>query len=167
EAHELTKNSKTDLERIEALYNFAAKRIRYMSLVSFGIGGSEPRSASETLHNAYGDCKDKTALLEALLEAEGLHASSVLISGDREFDPDMPSPWPFDHVIAVLQVGKENIWMDPSPAFLRFRMLGYPLRGRQGLVVAPEGASRLEKTPAQEESLGFAFRAKSPDRGTR
>jgi hypothetical protein len=148
-ADELTKSSKSDLQKVEALYNFAAKRIRYMSLISFGIGGSEPHSASETLHNAYGDCKDKTALLDALLEAEGMHASSVLISGDRELDRDIPSPWPFDHVIAMLQVGKEEIWMDPSSAVLRFRTLAYPLRGKQGLVMFSDGVSHLEKTPAE------------------
>ncbi len=148
-ADELTKDSKGDFEKIQAVYNFAAKQIRYISLVSLGIGGSEPHSASETLQKGYGDCKDKTALLEALLEAEGLRASSVLISGDRQVDPDFPTPWPFDHVIAVLRVGSEKVWMDPSSAVLPFRMLGYPLRGKQALLISSDSAPHLEKTPAE------------------
>jgi transglutaminase-like putative cysteine protease len=148
-ADELTKGSKNDLEKAEVLYNFAARRIKYFSLVSFGIGGSEPHSASETLHNTYGDCKDKTALLEALLEAEGMHASSVLISGDRNLDPEFPSPWPFDHVITILEIGSDKIWLDPSSPVLPFKMLAYPLRGKQALVLSLEGPPHLEKTPTE------------------
>lgn len=148
-AAELTKASKSDMEKAEALYNFAAKQIKYGSLISFGIGGSEPHSASETLSRGYGDCKDKTALLEALLEAEGLHASSVLISGDRDLDPEFPTPWPLDHVIALLSVGNEELWMDPSSAVLPFRMLPYPLRGREALLASSNPVPHLERTPVE------------------
>jgi transglutaminase-like putative cysteine protease len=70
-ADELTEGLKGDSERVEALYNFAAKKVKYVSLASLGIGGYEPHLATETLHSQYGDCKDKVALLAALLEAEG------------------------------------------------------------------------------------------------
>jgi hypothetical protein len=147
-ASELTRGLTTDLERVEALYNFAAKKIKYLSLVSLGIGGYDPHSGDETIQNGYGDCKDKVALLAALLESQGLHGSSVLISADRKVDADIPSPWPFDHVIMMLQLGGQRIWMDPSPAVLRFRTLPYPLRNKQGLVIPPDGKPHFEKTPA-------------------
>jgi len=147
-ADELTKGLKADRERVEVLYNFAAKRIKYVSLASLGIGGYEPHSADETLHNGYGDCKDKTALLRALLEAEGFNGSSVLISGDLKLDLAMPSPWYFDHVISVMHLGKEEIWMDASPAVLPFGMLASPLRDIPGLVIPPVGTPHFETTPA-------------------
>jgi hypothetical protein len=146
-ADELTKHITSDIGKVEALYNFAAKRIKYISLVSLGIDGYEPHSAAETIHNGYGDCKDKTTLLRALLEAEGLHTSAVLISADRGLDIDLPSPWYFDHAIAVVYLGTEEIWMDPSPAVLPFRMLPYALRGKRGLVIPSDGASHLGSTP--------------------
>ena len=148
-ADELTKGLSSDIEKTEALYDYVAKKIKYISLVSLGIGGYEPHSASETIQRGYGDCKDKTALLRALLEAEGLHASSVLISGNRKLDLDIPSPWFFDHAMAVLQVGSEEIWMDPSSSVLPFRMLPYQLRGKQVLVILTDGAPQFEKTPAE------------------
>jgi Domain of Unknown Function with PDB structure (DUF3857)/Transglutaminase-like superfamily len=146
-ADELTKGLSSDIERVESLYNFAAKNIRYVSLSSLGIGGYEPHSAEETIHSGHGDCKDKTTLLRALLEAEGLRGSSVLISADRKLDLGVPSPWYFDHVIAVLHIGKADIWMDPSSAVLPFRMLAYPLRAKQALVVPTDGPAHLVKTP--------------------
>jgi len=113
-----------------------------------GVGGYEPHSGDETIQNAYGDCKDKVALLAALLESQGLHGSSVLISADRKIDLDIPSPWPFDHVIMMLHLGGQTIWMDPSPAVLPFRMLSYQLRNKQGLVMPPDGKPHFEKTPS-------------------
>jgi hypothetical protein len=148
-ADELTQGLNSDIEIVEALYNFAAKKIRYISLASLGIGGYEPRFAEETLHNGYGDCKDKTALLRALLEAKGLHASSALISADREFDSAVPSPWPFNHVITMLKLGKQEIWMDPSAAVLPFQMLDYRLRNKRTLLISPDREPYFGKTPTE------------------
>jgi hypothetical protein len=148
-ADELTTGLSSDLEKVEALYNFAAKKIRYISLVSLGIGGYEPHSGDETIRNGYGDCKDKVALLAALLESQGLRGSSVLISADRKIDLDIPSPWPFDHVIMMMHLGGQTIWMDPSAAVLPFRMLSYQMRGQQGLVIPPDGEPHFETTPSE------------------
>ena len=100
-AAELTKGLNTDLDKVQALYDFVAKNFRYVSL-SLGVGRYQPHAASDVLHNQYGDCKDKHTLLASLLEAEGMHASSVLINSSRKLDPDVPSPSQFDHVITLL-----------------------------------------------------------------
>jgi hypothetical protein len=71
----------------------------------------------------------------------------VLINPDRKIDFDVPSPRPFTHVIALLRLGRDEIWMDPSSPVLAFRMLPYPLRGTQGLVIPPDGLPHFEKTP--------------------
>ena len=106
-AEELTKGLNTDLDKVEALYDYVAKNFRYVSL-SLGLGRYQPHAAGDVLHNQYGDCKDKHTLLSSLLEAEGMHASSVLINSSRKLDPDIPSPSQFDHVITLLPLGKEG-----------------------------------------------------------
>ena len=70
-ADELVRGKQTDLEKIEAIYDFVAKNFRYVSL-SFGVGRYQPHAASEVLANQYGDCKDKNTLVAGLLEAVGL-----------------------------------------------------------------------------------------------
>jgi Flp pilus assembly protein TadD len=151
-AQELTKGMSGDLEKTEALYDFVAKNFRYVSL-SLGVGRYQPHPASEVLHDQYGDCKDKHTLLASLLEAEGLHASSVLINSSRKLDPDVPSPSQFDHVITLLPMGKEEVWMDTTSEVAPFRLLAYSLRKKQALVIPPAEppssvAPHLEETPA-------------------
>jgi len=159
-AQELTKGLNTDLDKTEALYDFVAKNFRYVSL-SLGVGRYQPHAASDVLHDQYGDCKDKHTLLASLLEAEGLHASSVLINSSRKLDPDVPSPSQFDHVITMLPMGqgtnprgtKEEVWMDTTAEVAPFRLLSYQLRKKQALVIPPayppsSVAPHLEETPA-------------------
>ena len=135
-ADELTKGLDTDLQKTEALYDFVAKNFRYVSL-SLGVGRYQPHAAADVLHDQYGDCKDKHTLLASMLQAEGLHASSVLINSSRKLDPDVPSPSQFDHVITMLPLGKEEVWMDTTSEVAPFRLLSFNLRKKQALVIPP------------------------------
>jgi Flp pilus assembly protein TadD len=146
-AAELTKGLNSDLDKAEALYDFVAKNFRYVSL-SLGLARYQPQAAGDVLHNQYGDCKDKNTLLAALLEAEGLHSSTVLIHSFRKLDPDVPSPSQFNHAITMLPLGKEEIWMDTTTEVAPFRLLSYGLRKKQALVIPPGGVAHLEETPA-------------------
>jgi tetratricopeptide (TPR) repeat protein/transglutaminase-like putative cysteine protease len=146
-AEELTKGLDNEMEKIQALYDFVAKNFRYVSL-SLGLGRYQPHAAGDVLHNQYGDCKDKHTLLASLLEAEGLHASSVLINSSRKLDPDVPSPAQFDHVITMLPMGQEEVWMDTTSEVAPFRLLAYSLRNKLALVIPADGTPHLEDTPA-------------------
>jgi len=152
-AEELTKGLTNELDKVQALYDFVSKNFRYVSL-SLGVGRYQPHASGDVLHNQYGDCKDKHTLLASLLEAEGLHADSVLINSSRKLDPDVPSPSQFDHVITMLPMGsgkdKQEIWMDTTAEVAPFRLLAYTLRKKQALVVPPVGSGtpHLEETPA-------------------
>jgi tetratricopeptide (TPR) repeat protein len=141
-AADLTKGLTTDLDKTEALYDFVAKNFRYVSL-SLGVGRYQPHAAGDVLHNQYGDCKDKHTLLESLLEAEGLHADSVLINSSRKLDPDIPSPSQFDHVITLLPLPNQplakdhEVWMDTTAEIAPFRLLAFSLRHKEALVIPP------------------------------
>jgi tetratricopeptide (TPR) repeat protein/transglutaminase-like putative cysteine protease len=146
-AEELTKGMTTDMDKVEALYDYVAKNFRYVSL-SLGLGRYQPHAAADVLHNQYGDCKDKHTLLSSLLEAEGMHASSVLINSSRKLDPDIPSPSQFDHVITLLPLGGQEVWIDTTTEVAPFRLLSFNIRKKQGLVIPVNGVPHLEETPA-------------------
>jgi len=151
-AEELTKGLDNQMDKIQALYDYVAKNFRYVSL-SLGLGRYQPHAAADVLHNQYGDCKDKHTLLASLLEAEGLHASSVLINSSRKLDPDVPSPSQFDHVITMLPMGKDEVWMDTTAEVAPFRLLAYTLRNKLALVIPADGTPHLEDTPADTPML--------------
>ena len=149
-AADLTKGLDTDLDKVQALYDYVAKNFRYVSL-SLGVGRYQPHAAADVLHDQYGDCKDKHTLLASLLEAEGLHASSVLINSSRKLDPDVPSPSQFDHVITLLPMTTphEEVWMDTTSEVAPFRLLAFSLRNKLALVIPADGGTpHLEETPA-------------------
>ena len=149
-AEELTKGLSNDLAKTEALYDYVAKNFRYVSL-SLGLGRYQPHSAADVLKDQYGDCKDKHTLLASLLQAEGLHANSVLINSSRKLDPDVPSPSQFDHVITMLPLGGQEVWMDTTAEVAPFRLLAYTLRKKQALVIPPASsgtAPHLQDTPS-------------------
>src|SRR6202167_3337351 len=151
-AAELTKGLDSPLDRVQALYDYVAKNFRYVSL-SLGVGRYQPHAAGDVLHNQYGDCKDKHTLLASLLEAEGMHASSVLINSSHKLDPDIPSPSQFDHVITMLPMGNQEVWMDTTSEVAPFRLLAYTLRHKQALVIPADGTPHLEEPPADTPML--------------
>jgi TonB family protein len=152
QADEITKDAKTDLARVQALYEYVTRSIRYVSL-SFGMGRYQPHSAEEVLTNRYGDCKDKATLLDALLEAEGIQSATALINSVKAIDPDVPTPSQFDHAITFVSVGGKDIWLDSTAQVAPFEYLLPQLRGKQALVVFPRQPAELKKTP---ERLQFA-----------
>ncbi len=72
------------MEQARALYNWVATQIRYVGIY-LGDGGIVPNYADDTLRNRYGDCKDKSTLLVALLAAKGIEAESAMVNSGRTF----------------------------------------------------------------------------------
>ena len=164
---ELTKDRKTDLEKIEALYSFVAKNFRYVSL-SFGEGHFQPHAAAEIFANQYGDCKDKHTLLASMLAVAGIQAYPVLINSYRKLDSEVPSPAQFNHVITAIPMGKELVWLDTTPEVAPFRLLSPGLRKKQALYIPENAEARLETTPADPPfptSLIVEIDAKADEKG--
>ncbi len=145
-ALELTKDKKTDEEKIRAIYNFVAPDFRYVSL-SFGVGRYQPHAASEIFANKYGDCKDKHTLLEAMLASIGIEADPVLINSWRKLDEEVPSPSQFDHVISYVEPAKMKLWLDTTPEVAPFGLLSYQIRGKKALWVSLKGKPQIIETP--------------------
>ena len=107
-AKELTANSKTELEKIQAVGRYV-QGLQYISIqTNIGRGGGyRPRPANEVFAKAYGDCKDKANLMRAMLKVVGVESYLVSIySGDPTFvRAEWPSPNQFNHCIIAIKVG--------------------------------------------------------------
>jgi TonB family protein len=146
QADEIVRGQSTEFDKARALYGWVSQNIRYVSL-SFGVGRYQPHAAEEVLQNRYGDCKDKTTLLEAMFEAEGLHGLPVLINSKAEIDPDVPTPLQFDHAFTFVSFDGHDYWLDPTPGVSPFGYLLPQLRGKNALVASAGSKSELQTTP--------------------
>src|SRR3569833_1537302 len=79
------------------------KNIRYF-VVSRGISGFQAHHAGDIFPNRYGDCKDKTTLLIAMLRVAGINAYYMPVDDRRGIvDPDAPSLYG-NHMITAIEV---------------------------------------------------------------
>jgi transglutaminase-like putative cysteine protease len=144
----------TDLEKIKALFYYVSKTIRYMGITpEKDLPGYEPHDVKLTFAKKYGVCRDKAALLVAMLRKAGLPAYPVLVSYGEKKDQDVPNPF-FNHEIASVDLGNANyLLMDPTDE--NTQDLLPSLEGNQSyLVCRPEGEI-LKTTPVNdpEESM--------------
>jgi len=126
---ELTEGVSDRTEKINRIFRFVSQQIRYMGITTETTApGYEPHDASLTFGNRYGVCRDKAALLVAMLRLADLPAYPVLINAGPRKDEAVPQPY-FNH--AIVAVGNEDgtyTLMDPTdentskllPAYLNF-----------------------------------------------
>jgi tetratricopeptide (TPR) repeat protein/transglutaminase-like putative cysteine protease len=145
-ADEIARGQQSDEAKAQALYYWVSQNIRYVSL-SFGVGRYQPHPAADVFSNRYGDCKDKTTLLEAMLEAEGLHAHAVLANSMMDVDPDVPNPLQFDHAYTFLQLAGKDTWLDSTLGVGPYGYLLPQLRGKKVLIVSEKHPAALRETP--------------------
>jgi tetratricopeptide (TPR) repeat protein len=141
----LTAAAKTDEEKARILYNYVSSQFRYIG-INFGIGRYQPHPALDVFQNGFGDCKDKYALLAALLKTVGISSQPALLNLERLIDPEVPSPAQFDHVVLVAKVNGKDVWLDPTLEVAPYGFLAFIERNRYALLMR-DGASTLEKTP--------------------
>ncbi len=144
---ELIQGRITNIEKLQALYDFVSQKIHYANL-SFGLGPLQPEPAGDILKNQYGDSQDKHTLLAAMLAAAGMRADAVLIPSARKLDVALPSPAQFDHVITAVPESGTVIWLDSTSDVAPFRFLAPSLRGKSALLIAADGSGKIVKTPA-------------------
>lgn len=141
-ANEITKGITEPKDQARALYNWVSKEIRYVAIF-LGAGGVVPHFADEIIKNRYGDCKDKTILLIALLNAKGIAASSADINSGNAYSlPKLAVLSPFNHVIVYLP--KWDMYLDPTEESAPFGTLPYGLLDKPTVLT---GLNKIGRTP--------------------
>ncbi|MGB9642267.1 MAG: DUF3857 domain-containing transglutaminase family protein, partial [Candidatus Ratteibacteria bacterium] len=112
-AESITKDARDNDEKIKAVYHFICKNIRYIGL-ELGIHGFKPHAAKDVIELGYGDCKDKAALMVAMLKSVGIQSYIALVNTERQIDQNIPFPGQFNH--AIVAVGEKHpfLLLDPT-----------------------------------------------------
>ncbi|MDP1528644.1 MAG: DUF3857 domain-containing protein [Rhodoferax sp.] len=101
--------------RVVAGLRFVQEALRYHS-VGVGDGGFRPRPVETIWETRYGDCKDASRLLVAVLRRMGVEAVPALVNTrvgpDLEHEP--PNATAFDHCIVRASIDGEAWWIDPT-----------------------------------------------------
>jgi hypothetical protein len=172
-AQELTAGKTDFYDKTEAIAEFVQKQIRYVA-IEVGIGGYQPHLAADIFRNRYGDCKDKAALLAAMLATVDIHATAVVVDSERGVvNPDAPSIVS-DHVIAAIEVpatyksprlhslvaaqsGRQYLIFDPTSEKTAFGQLEHELQGGYGILIEGAG-SQLIQLPTLDPVLNTIHR---------
>ena len=149
----ITRGKTTTGEKIDAVYHFALTSVRYQQDYETFIAGVKPHTAATVLARGYGDCKDKSVLMIAMLRQLGIKASLALVrtQGAGRVLSKLPSQQ-FNHAVAYLppQPGLPGgRFLDATAENLDIDVLRPDDQGTLSLVLFPEGY-RLIPVPYQD-----------------
>jgi tetratricopeptide (TPR) repeat protein/transglutaminase-like putative cysteine protease len=112
----ITKDAKTDLDKVKAVFGWVVKNTRYVAL-EFGIYGFKPRRCVQTVARGWGDCKDKATVIVSMLRELGIESTIVILRTQMRggFASKVYSLAPYDHAIAY--VPKFDLYLDGTAEY--------------------------------------------------
>jgi len=141
-AEKAAKGKTNPRDKTRAILEYVQENFRYVSM-SFGDYSMEPHPTDEVFRNKYGDCKDQSLLVKAMLEAVGVRAELCLFGReDEESDPkdDLPVLGLYDHILLkVMDPKGGDFYADPLLA--GYDIGEYPLQyqGAHIFIIGPKG----------------------------
>lgn len=136
----------SDEEKIRAIHHFVLRNTHYVAL-EFGIFNYKPYPVSDIYARRFGDCKDKSSLMIALLRAAGIDADLALVRTRRlgDVSPDATSVSVFNH--AVVYIPKYDLWLDGTAEYAGAHEVPIEDQGAQALTVAMDGSAQFRRIP--------------------
>ncbi|MDB4835468.1 transglutaminase-like domain-containing protein [Cyclobacteriaceae bacterium] len=154
----ITKGKNTELDKVEAIFNYAQKDIKYVAYED-GLGGFVPRTPMTVFGRRYGDCKDMSTLQVKMMELAGINGYVAWVGTRRKpytYD-QLPTPACDNHMIATYksQDGKWYI-LDATGTYSPF---GYPsgfVQGKELLIHLSDTTFevyKVETVPADQNVI--------------
>lgn len=151
----LAETKTTDDEKLKFILEKMSQEFRYFGDWRRHDGGLVPRPLKEIEQSRYGDCKDLSALLVAILRSLKMDARLALVRrGENPFgeEPDYNTPTTnrFNHAIVNVKSGAKTYWLDPTNPVAS--LAPYPdISGRPSWVMDEKGGT-FERLPKAEVS---------------
>jgi len=114
------KENESDKQKVETIYNYIVKNIRYSS-VSFLQSGLIPQKASHVINSKIGDCKDVSTLFVAMCKEAKIPAQLILVNTKNNGEKDMLLPGiDFNHCIAKCTIDNHDQYVELTSDYLPF-----------------------------------------------
>jgi len=131
---ELTKDCRTNDEKVAKIYHYVQQEIRYVSIKGDTLAGRAGHPAKETFEKKYGDCTDKSILMSAMLKIVGIDCyPSALKAGGGQLDSDIAAI-DTNHKICFLKYDSKEIFLDSTSQDSRFPFFRLDDHDRNNLV---------------------------------
>ena len=139
--------------KVQALLAWLRGTVRYTGL-ELDDAAWVPRRSGEVLERKYGDCKDLSVLLTAMLRAVGVDADPALLSAGFTRDATAGSPGltHFNHAIVRIGSGPA-LWVDPTAPWTTLGELPPGVAGRQALVARADTTALTTIVPTAVSKL--------------
>lgn len=131
----ITKDKKTDLEKVKAIYYWAQQNIKYIAF-EYALGGFIPRESNEVFRKKYGDCKDNSSILFKMLEIAGVKGNLTWI-GTRSIPytyQEVPTPVVDNHMILSYEENGKTYYLDATGRYIKFGLPTSFIQGKEALV---------------------------------
>jgi len=150
----LTKDAKTDREKVKILYDYLGQTTRYVS-IQLGIGGLQPIIAAEVCKTGFGDCKGLSNYMKAMLTVIGIPSNYTVIRSDNEEKTLLSDYANFNqtnHVILQVPLPGDTLWLECTNPRVPFGFVHNSISGHDALVVNEQGG-RILRLPDYPDSL--------------
>ena len=147
----LVAHCKTDMEKTSVLYRFLQKHTRYVG-IQLGLSGWQPHFAQDVLDNQYGDCKDLSTLMIAMLTYCGVEAFPALVNSERKKIFTAFPAQQFNHVIVCVPSVRDTVWLECTSDYLPAGELSPGCENADVLLIKSDGGY-LSTTPGSADSV--------------
>lgn len=135
----ITQGIKGKTEKAKKIYRWVQEHIKYVAFEE-GLGGFVPRDASLVCNRRFGDCKDMSSILTAMLNHAGVPAYFTWI-GTRHLPyryAETPLPIVDNHMICTVNLDGRFIFLDGTDNSCVFGMPSDAIQGKDALVAISE-----------------------------
>jgi hypothetical protein len=154
---EIVKDAATDEQRLTKVYCHVARDVRY-GRPAREMENRIVRSGMRMAEDLQGDCKDKSALMVAMLRKMNIAAHvAAVVTRQHGGGPFLPGPR-FDHAVVLAEVGGKNYWLDAAAGPFSMGVIPHDDQGAVALLVREGQAEFQLVPPAQPSDHGLCRR---------
>ncbi|MBU0638341.1 MAG: DUF3857 domain-containing transglutaminase family protein [Planctomycetes bacterium] len=163
---EIVGDSTTAEEKIEKIYHWLQREIRYISIKGSMGSGWSGHPATLTLQNGYGDCIDKAILFATMLDVVGIKASPVIIAtyGAPADDRTLPTLYG-NHAITQVELDGRRFHLDSTATTYRYPYFRFDDHGVTTINVLDREIGRVEVPPSESNALDVNLKARLDEAG--
>ncbi len=142
-------------EQINFVMSSLLDKIRYMGDWRPINGGYVPRPLAAIAETGFGDCKDLSVSLSAILNQLGFESKIALVlrsfAYHSSFEFALPNAMAFNHAIVRAEINGQTFWLDPTNFLVYSRSAFADVSGRPALVLK-QPISQMTRTPELSSS---------------